>query len=58
MSLPQFASIRVDSRFKIQNVSAPRAASPYRWEVSCMMQDTAGETPALPFEEEAYSCPQ
>jgi hypothetical protein len=26
-------------------------------EVSCRMQDTAGETPALPFEEEAYSCP-
>jgi hypothetical protein len=55
MSLPRFASIRVDSRFNIQNVSALRGRIALPGEVSCRMQDTAGETPALPFEEAASS---
>jgi hypothetical protein len=53
-----FASIRVHSRFSIflQRIGAAgRIALPEMKEVSRKMRDTAGGTPALPFEEAASS---
>jgi hypothetical protein len=53
-----FASIRVHSRFSIflQRIGAAgRIALPEMKEISRKMRDTAGGTPALPFEEAASS---